>query len=299
MSAIVIEHFSKNYHGNTVVSDLSLQVAEGEIFGFIGPNGAGKSTTIKALLDFIKPSTGTLAIFGMDTQKEAKAIRKVTTYVSSEVAFYPQFTTMELLQSVADFHKISQPTREIKRLIELFEMDAHKKVAELSLGNRKKIALACSLLPKPRLLILDEPTNGLDPLMQHRLFTELTMRNQQGMTIFLSSHQLAEIQEHAHRAAFIRQGKLLTIQPISTDHSLGKVVQIKTKTLQIVDFPSSFQILEHQDDVWRALYQGGKDELLLFLRQESILDFTIHTPTIEDQFMSLYEGGTIDDSFKN
>lgn len=184
MSAIQIQNFSKRYQNKAAVSHLSLQVEEGEIFGFIGPNGAGKSTTIKALLDFIKPSEGQLTIFGLDAQKQGKEIRKLTTYVSSEVNFYQNFTTRELLNYVASLHSLDQAEAEIKRLIALFEIDEDKKVRELSLGNRKKIALSCSLLPNPRLLILDEPTNGLDPLIQHRLFTELKARNQQGMTVF-------------------------------------------------------------------------------------------------------------------
>lgn len=299
MSAIQIQNFSKIYEKKEAVIHLSLQVDEGEIFGFIGPNGAGKSTTIKALLDFIKPSEGQLTLFGLDAQKQAKEIRKFTTYVSSEVNFYPNFTTRELLNAVASFHSLKQPEVEIKRLIELFEIDENKKVSELSLGNRKKIALSCSLLPNPRLLILDEPTNGLDPLIQHRLFTELKSRNKEGMTVFLSSHNLTEIQENAHRAAFIREGKLLTIQTISKEKSLGKLVKITSQQLTLADFPKDFKILSQTQENWQALYTGEKKALLDFLKQEKVLDFQVLIPSLEDQFMVLYEGGQLDDRRKN
>lgn len=293
MFAIDIQHFSKQYQGKEVIHDLNLQVNEGEIYGFIGPNGAGKSTTIKALLDFIKPTTGDLAIFSLDSQKQAKTIRQFTSYVSSEVRFYPNFTTMDLLKITADFHQIEHSKQAIDELIQLFEISPNKKVAELSLGNRKKIALATSLLSNPRLLILDEPTNGLDPAIQHRLFTELKRRNAQGMTIFLSSHNLTEIQEYADRAAFIREGEIITVQSISKKSSLGKVVKIVSNTLQTQDFPANYKILEHQDQQWRLLYTGENKELLQFLNQDSILDFTVQTPTLEDQFLSLYEGGAV------
>lgn len=293
MFAIDIQHFSKQYQGKEVIHDLNLQVNEGEIYGFIGPNGAGKSTTIKALLDFIKPTTGDLAIFSLDSQKQAKTIRQFTSYVSSEVRFYPNFTTMDLMKITADFHQIEHSKQAIDELIQLFEIAPNKKVAELSLGNRKKIALATSLLSNPRLLILDEPTNGLDPAIQHRLFTELKRRNAQGMTIFLSSHNLTEIQEYADRAAFIREGEIITVQSISKESSLGKVVKIVSNTLQTQDFPANYKILEHQDQQWRLLYTGENKELLQFLNQDSILDFTVQTPTLEDQFLSLYEGGAV------
>lgn len=293
MFAIDIQHFSKQYQGKEVIHDLNLQVNEGEIYGFIGPNGAGKSTTIKALLDFIKPTTGDLAIFSLDSQKQAKTIRQFTSYVSSEVRFYPNFTTMDLMKITADFHQIEHSKQAIDELIQLFEISPNKKVAELSLGNRKKIALATSLLSNPRLLILDEPTNGLDPAIQHRLFTELKRRNAQGMTIFLSSHNLTEIQEYADRAAFIREGEIITVQSISKESSLGKVVKIVSNTLQTQDFPANYKILEHQDQQWRLLYTGENKELLQFLNQDSILDFTVQTPTLEDQFLSLYEGGAV------
>lgn len=293
MFAIDIQHFSKKYQGKEVIRDLNLQVNEGEIYGFIGPNGAGKSTTIKALLDFIKPTTGDLAIFSLDSQKQAKTIRQFTSYVSSEVRFYPNFTTLELLKITAQFHQIDQSKKTIDDLIDLFDITPHKKVSELSLGNRKKIALAASLLPNPRLLILDEPTNGLDPAIQHRLFSELKTRNAQGMTIFLSSHNLTEIQDYADRAAFIREGEIITVQTISKESSLGKLVKIDSETLQTQDFPASFKVLDHNNQQWRLLYTGENKELLQFLSQPAIQDFTVQTPTLEDQFLSLYEGGNL------
>lgn len=293
MFAIDIQHFSKKYQGKEVIHDLNLQVDEGEIYGFIGPNGAGKSTTIKALLDFIKPTTGDLAIFSLDAQKQSKSIRQFTSYVSSEVRFYPNFTTLDILQIVANYHQVERPKQAIATLVDLFDITPNKKIAELSLGNRKKIALAASLLPNPRLLILDEPTNGLDPAIQHRLFSELKSRNTQGMTIFLSSHNLTEIQEYADRAAFIREGEIITIQTIAKEASLGKLVKIDSATLTTQDFSSNFKILDHQNQQWRLLYKGSNNELLQFLNQPGIQDFTVQTPTLEDQFLSLYEGGRL------
>lgn len=294
MRAIEVKGLTKYYKKKVAIKDVNLSVEAGEIYGFIGPNGSGKSTTIKTLLNFIYPDQGEARILGLDSIKEARKIREKIGYVSSDVRFYPNMTTMDTLKYVAEFHKLKESQQRINYLIELFEIDDKKKISELSLGNKKKIAIAASLLPKPELLILDEPTNGLDPLIQHRLFEELECYNKEGMTIFLSSHDLNEIQQYAHRAAFIRQGEIITIQNVSKEKSLGKVITLIGDKIPLALFEKiGAAILKHQGNETRLFYEGNLHEVLPLLADPSIKDFTITTPELEDQFMALYEGGEV------
>lgn len=294
MGAIEIKGLTKYYKKHAAIKEVDLSVEAGEIYGFIGPNGAGKSTTIKALLNFIYPDKGEAKILGLDSIKEAKKIREKVGYVSSDVRFYPNMTTMDTLKYVAEFHGLKESKKRIDYFVELFEIDDKKKVSELSLGNKKKIAIAAGLLSKPELLILDEPTNGLDPLMQHRLFEELERYNKEGMTIFLSSHDLNEIQQHAHRAAFIREGEIITVQDISKEKSLGKVITLVGDEIPLSLFEKmGAAILKHEGNETRLFYEGDLHEVLPLLADQSIQDFTITTPELEDQFMALYEGGEL------
>lgn len=292
MNAIELRDLTKLYKEQPALNQVNLSVEKGEIYGFIGPNGAGKSTAIKAMLNFIYPDQGTATILGLDSIKEAKAIRKRTGYVSSDVRFYPNMTTVEVLNYVAAFHQLKNSKQQIDYFIELFAIDAQKKMWELSLGNKKKIAIIAGILPNPELLILDEPTNGLDPLMQHRFFEELEKYNKKGMTIFLSSHDLNEIQQYAHRAAFIRQGEIITVQDVSKEKSLGKVITLIGDQIPLSLFEKmGAAILKHQGNETRLFYEGDLKEVLLLLGDTSIQDFTITNPELEDQFMALYEGG--------
>jgi ABC-2 type transport system ATP-binding protein len=293
MNAIELKGLTKLYQKKPAIHQVDLSVAKGEIFGFIGPNGAGKSTTIKTMLNFIYPSAGTASLLGMDSVKEAKAIRQRTGYVSSDVRFYPTMTALEIFDYVAKFHQLANSQQRIKHFIELFDIDGKKKMSELSLGNKKKVAITAGILPQPELLILDEPTNGLDPLMQHRLFEELERHNKEGMTIFLSSHDLNEIQQHAHRAAFIRQGEIITVQEVSKEKSLGKVITLIGEKIPLSLFEQiGAAIIKHQENETRLFYEGDLHRVLPLLNDPSIKDFTITNPELEDQFMALYEGGT-------
>lgn len=292
MKAIELIGLTKVYKKQAAIDQVNLSVENGEIYGFIGPNGAGKSTTIKAMLNFTYPDQGTATLLGLDSIKDAKEIRKRTGYVSSDVRFYSHMTTGEILQYVADFHQIKNSKQQIDYFIELFDIDRQKKMSELSLGNKKKVAITAGILPNPELLILDEPTNGLDPLMQHRLFEELEKYNQKGMTIFLSSHDLNEVQQHAHRAAFIRQGKIITVQDITKEKSLGKVITLIGDHIPLSLFEKmGAAILKHQGNETRLFYEGDLHKVLPLLGDESIEDFTVTNPELEDQFMALYEGG--------
>ncbi len=284
MDAIQVINLKKYYGKHLGVENVSFSVKEGEILGFVGPNGAGKSTTIRILLNFIFPNGGNAAICGRDVVKESHEIKRFTGYVPSDVRFYGDMTVIELIRVSNGFYN-GLHNKEAERLCSLFELDSSKKFFELSMGNKKKAAIICALAAKPKVLILDEPTNGLDPMMQKRLFTELKNQSANGVSIMLSSHNLGEVQEYCHRAAFIKEGKILAVTDLKEIRSLRKI--ITTIGGKDITHPS-MQLME-QDGVKRTFRCEGDSALLLRLLQEAGPDdFSVNNESLEERFMDLY-----------
>ncbi len=284
MDIIQVTNLKKYYGKHLGIENVSFSVKEGEILGFVGPNGAGKSTTIRILLNFIFPNGGNATICGQDVVKESHEIKKFTGYVPSDVRFYGDMTVKELIRVSNEFYSGSHD-KEAERLCNLFELNSSKKFYELSMGNKKKAAIICALAAKPRVLILDEPTNGLDPMMQKRLFTELKNQSANGVSILLSSHNLGEVQEYCHRVAFIKQGKILAITDLKEMRHPQKI--ITTIGGKDIIHPS-MQLLE-QGEVKRTFRYKGDSALLLKLLQEaSPDDFTVNNESLEERFLNLY-----------
>lgn len=215
MEAIKTENLTKYYGKSRGVLELNLSVEQGEVFGFIGPNGAGKSTTIRTLLGLVSPTKGSAQIFGMDTVKNKEAVLQKVGYLPSEAIFYPGMKVKDILKLSADLRK-KNCAAESKSLCERLQLDRNRKVDELSFGNRKKVAIICALQHRPELLILDEPTGGLDPLMQREFFEIIRERSSQGTTVFLSSHILSEVQHNCSRAAIIRKAEIIACRQCGT-----------------------------------------------------------------------------------
>ena len=214
--AIAIHDLTKRYGKARGIEHVSLEIGEGEIFGFIGPNGAGKSTTIRILLNLIFPTSGSATIMGMDVIRETRKIKRQVGYIPSDAGFYPSMDVHGFLSYCLRFYPGQAGDNRIEKLSEYFELDMDRKIEELSMGNRRKVAIVQSLLHNPKLLILDEPTTGLDPLMQSKFFDLLREENRKGMTIFFSSHVLSEVQMLCKRVAIIREGKIVQTEDIET-----------------------------------------------------------------------------------
>ena len=291
MSKIIeINHLTKSYKDFKAVNDISLTINEGEIFGFIGPNGAGKSTTIKMLLNFIYPTNGSAQILGMDCVKDSTNIKKQVGYVSSDVRYYKEMTSLDMFKYTAEFHGIPNQKEVIDHYLTYFEIEKNKKIADLSLGNKKKVAIVSALLQNPKLLILDEPTNGLDPMIQHRLFDELEAKRKAGMTIFLSSHDLHEIQTHCDRAAFIKNGEIIAIETISKGKELEKKVTVTASNLQKEELEAiGVTQMMQTENTWQFIYQNELNPLMNLLNQKDIADLEIKPLDLEDKFLSMYE----------
>ena len=205
---IQIDHLTKTYGKARGITDLTLRVPEGGCFGFIGPNGAGKSTTIRTLLGLLSPTSGSAKLMGLDCVRERNAILAQVGYMPSEAMFYPDMRVSEVIRLSAGLRKKGCRSQSAM-LCEALELDTHKRIRELSLGNRKKVSIVCAMQHRPRLYILDEPTSGLDPLVQRAFWSELEQRRKEGATVFLSSHVLYEVQRYCDRAAIIREGRLV------------------------------------------------------------------------------------------
>ena len=286
MNAIETNGLTKFYGKSRGIVNLDLTVKEGEFFGFIGPNGAGKSTTIRTLLGLIKPSGGNARIFGKDIISQKESILSEVGYLPSEAVFYPSMRVKDVIKFSADLRK-TDCKREAAKLCERLDLDTSKKVDELSFGNRKKVAIVCALQHNPRLLILDEPTGGLDPLMQREFFAILRERNEQGTSIFLSSHVLSEIQRNCNRAAIIREGKIIACDSVEalSDTSAKKVIihgDIDISSLSCVR-----SIQQNKDSV-SFLYSGDLNLLMKFLSQNDIKDISISEPDLEEIFLHYY-----------
>ena len=212
-SPIVLTGLTKYYGSTRGIEDLDLEVREGEIFGFLGPNGAGKSTTISLILDFIRPTRGTATVLGLDSRADSVKIHRQIGYLPGELAMYERMTGRELLGYLAALRG-GDATREIATLADRFDLDLDRRIRTYSSGNRQKVGLVQAFMHRPPLLILDEPTNGLDPIVQQEFYALLREVTAEGRTVFLSSHILPEVERITSRAAIIRRGRLMVVAEI-------------------------------------------------------------------------------------
>jgi len=287
-----ITRLSKLYGKTTGIEDVSFSIDEGEIFGFIGPNGAGKSTTIRILLNLIFPSGGSAKILGMDVIRESKQIKQVTGYIPSDANAYPYMTVSEFLNYSMRFYGHKNGNGRRNELAEMFDLDLKKKISDLSFGNRRKVSIIQGLQHKPEFLIMDEPTTGLDPLIQSRFFDLIRTENKNGMTVFFSSHILSEIQLLCKRVAIIRDGKIVNLEDIE---SLRRKQLKKIKIwMGENDDKEDFSItgieggISHTGDVISFMYSGDINDLLKLLAARKIANITIEEPSLEEIFMHYY-----------
>src|SRR5512137_3028731 len=239
MSIIEVNKLTKYYGKSRGIVDVSFNVEEGEIFGFIGPNGAGKSTTIRLFLSLIYPTSGSATIFGKDCIKYGPEIRQEIGYLPSEVFYYEGMKVIDLLKYSASFYK-KDCTKRMNELSDLMELDLKRRINDLSYGNKKKVGIVQGLLHEPKLIVLDEPTAGLDPLMQRKFFDLIRAENARGVTVFFSSHILGEVQRLCTRVGIIREGKIVEISNIRTlqkDHYKKVTVAAEGLTPTVFDLP--------------------------------------------------------------
>jgi len=293
MNVIEISRLAKYYRRSRGIEDITLNVPQGDIFGFIGPNGAGKSTTIRILLNLIFPTSGNASVFGLDVVRDSWKIRKRLGYVPSDANLYDRMTVMEFLKFGAAFYGAENNHERIHHLLELFDLDPGRKIPELSMGNKKKVSIIQAMVHRPELLILDEPTSGLDPLIQSRFFDLLHEENRNGTTVFFSSHTLSEVQVFCKTVGIVKEGKIVNVEEIA---SLRKKQLKKVRIL----FPVERNIADFGMDGIGPVESGRGKNLVFFysgdinaligrLSVEQIDNLSIEEPPLEEIFLHYYQ----------
>lgn len=290
MSIIEVNHLTKYYGKSRGIVDVSFDVEEGEIFGFIGPNGAGKSTTIRLFLSLIYPTKGDAKIFGKDCIQFGPEIRQEIGYLPSEVFYYEGMKVLDLLKYSASFYK-KDCTKRLHELAEIMELDLKRRIDDLSYGNKKKVGIVQGLLHSPKLIILDEPTAGLDPLMQQKFFNLIREENKRGATVFFSSHILGEVQRMCNRVAIIKEGSVINIQDIKTlQKDNYKKIQVSSDDVDEKSFKlDGVSELTKTNGTLNFLYKGDINVITKLIGAARISDLTIEDLTLEEIFMHYYE----------
>ncbi len=286
-------HLTKFYGKQCGVEDISLEVRKGEVFGYLGPNGAGKTTTIRILLDFIRPTSGTATIFGFDSRAGSVETRRRIGYLPGELSMYGNLTGEELLRYVASLRGGVDLNYAIE-LAKRMDCDLTRRLKALSHGNRQKIGLIQAFMHKPQLIILDEPTIGLDPLMQQEFYRLINEARTDGCTVFLSSHILPEVERVCDRVGIIREGKLAAVETVET---------LKSRALRRLEIhfaraipPEGFvsisgvrDIVVH-DSMLSCTVIGSLDTLIKTAARFEVVNIVSHEPSLEEVFLTYYGG---------
>ncbi len=289
--AIEVEHLTKVFGHFTAVDDVSLAIEPGEIFGFLGPNGAGKSTTIRAILDLIRPTSGSCRVLGLDSRADAVQIRHHLGFLPSDLALYPNLTGLQTLQYLANLRG-GVDWKWVDTLAARFDADLSRKVGEYSSGNRQKIGLIQAFMHQPSVVILDEPITGLDPLVQLEFHHLLREHATEGNTVFLSSHTLSEVERVADRVGFIRRGHLIAVEAMADLQE--KALRRITLEFSAPVPADAFHGIEgvHEATVEGVLvtaqYEGSMAPLLRVATAHGVLSVSSATVDLDEMFLEFY-----------
>lgn len=297
-AAVRTESLTVAYRHGRGISDVSIEVPAGEVFGFLGPNGAGKTTAIRTLLDLLRPTTGRAEVLGLDSHRESIAIRRRIGYLPGDLVLPAQLTGEQALDWLSSLRADSPPVRRAE-LVERFGVELHRPIRQLSKGNRQKLGLVQAFQHDPELVILDEPTSGLDPLVQdefHRLLREHTAA---GSSVFLSSHSLDEVQHVADRVGIIRDGRLVTVETIESlrERGLRRVTitvgrgggAAAAERLDSLDVVSDLLV---RGDVLEFAVAGSFDRLLPAVADLPVDDLLVRAADLDEIFLAMYRGQT-------
>lgn len=292
-SVVELSKLTKYYGKHRGVIDLDLSVSQGEIFGYLGPNGAGKTTTMRMLLDFIRPTSGTSKIFGLDTQENSLELRRRIGYLPTAPSLYGDITGKQFFEYCANL-KGGCDWDYVRELIQRMECDIDRPIDTLSHGNKQKLAIVRALMHRPELVILDEPTTGLDPLIQNEFESILRETTEQGNTVIFSSHILSEVEELCDRVAIIREGTLVAVEQIA-DLKAKQVRRIEMSfgnniRSELFDGIDGIKNIIITDNKLKCDIVGSLDTLVKVAATQDILDIRTEEPTLEDIFLAYYEG---------
>ncbi len=290
---IEINHLTKIYPGGKGIHHLSIQIKQGEVFGFLGPNGAGKTTTMRILMGFLHPDAGTARIKGMDTWKDRVALKRIIAYLPGELHFFDKLSAREFLLLLIRMHGDSNDVvQNCQKLIERFDLDINQPVRKMSKGMKQKLGIISAFMLSAEILLLDEPTSGLDPLMQ-KIFIDLLLEEKnKGTTILMSSHQFPEIEKTCERVGIIREGQLLGVEEISHLKQIkNQTFDIRTENEEAAEYlrQSGLPMIEEDNMHFTIRLSGDLHQLWETLSQIRISEFHQRTLELEETFLQYYQ----------
>ncbi len=294
--APVIEtrELTKRYGSARGIDRISMQVEAGEVFGFLGPNGAGKTTTIRTLLDFLHPTSGWARLFGLDTRRESAEIHARLGNLPGDFAYDPKLSGAEILSFFAELRGIRGLGR-ARELAERFDADLERPLGELSRGNRQKIGLIQAAFHEPELLMLDEPTSGLDPLRQEEFIRFVAEERERGRAVFISSHELDEVERTCDRAGIIRSGRLVAVEDVAqiTGRSYRHVAIEFAGPFDVAEFRRIPGVSELERNGKRVSFraEGDLDRVVKAAARHTVADIELTRPTLEEAFLAYYGHG--------
>ncbi len=291
-AVIATDLLCKRYRGARGIDDISLSIAAGEVFGFLGPNGAGKTTTIRTLLDLLHPTSGSARLFGLDSRRDSRAIRARLGNLPGEFACDPRRSGREIVTFLAALRGLRGLGRTVE-LAERFDADLDRPVGHLSRGNRQKIGLIQALFHEPELLILDEPTGGLDPLMQEQFHELVAEERERGRTVLLSSHDLDEVQRLCDRVAIIRDGRLVAVEHVAElTRRQFRHVTVEFATPVAVDdlraLPGVRDLAVDGPRVRFGVDASALDAVVKAIARHEIVELELARPSLEEVFLAYY-----------
>jgi ABC-2 type transport system ATP-binding protein len=291
-AVIDVQGLTKRYGTSRGVEDLTFEVGQGEAFGFLGPNGAGKTTTIRTILDFIRPTSGTVRVFGMDPRREGVRAHRRVRYLPGELALYERMTGEAFLRAFAELRGREGSGRVVE-LADRLDLDPSRRIHELSHGNKQKIGLVQAFMHRPDLLILDEPTQALDPLVQQVFYSIVEEHRERGAAIFLSSHVMPEVERVCDRVGIIREGRLAAVADIG---------ELKAKVVRRLEFhfvtpvpasaferPSGVKDVSTHGASLILNVEGSVDAVIKEAARHDVVSVETHQPSLEEAFLAFYD----------
>jgi ABC-2 type transport system ATP-binding protein len=296
-SVVVTNDLSKSYGNHEALRKVNLEVRKGEVFGYLGPNGSGKSTTIRTLLDFLRPTEGSASIFGLDSREESRAIRARVGYLPGDMVLYERLTGREVIAYSAALRG-GVDWADVERLQDRLDAELSRPIKTLSRGNRQKIGLIQAFMHRPELIIMDEPTSGLDPLLQQEFHLMVEEVRADGRTVFISSHDLSEVERLCDRVGIIRRGQLVTVEDVAVlrERALHRIEFQFATAVSAADFDDvqGVRDIEVEGQLLRCTVEGSPDSIVKAAARFEVTKVITQEPHLEEVFLSYYGDGDTD-----
>lgn len=285
--ALALRNVTKHYSNGRGISEVTLSVKAGEIFGFLGPNGAGKTTTIRCIMNFIRPQNGQISLLGKDVARHADGLHANIGYIPADTQLYPNWTG----QQHVDFYQAIRSKADVSNIVTELELPMGVKFHQLSTGNKQKLAILLAFIGNPKLLIMDEPTKGLDPLLQQKIYELLRHYRANGGTAFVSSHNLPEVEKICDRVGVIKEGRIVADESMQHLRSLSVhlVTIVTSKAIPSALLPKSAEVVHHSGGHILLKVRGDLNPLLAVLAKHPVKDLEVTHANLEETFMEYYK----------